>query len=82
MSMDSNDPRTKALESTLAAIHRQFGKGAVMRLGDEGSREPIQVIPTGSLSIDLALGVGGVPRGRVVEVYGPESGGRRRLRFM
>lgn len=67
--------RTKALDTALAQIDRQFGKGSVMRLGDEG-RVPIEVIPTGSISLDVALGVGGLPRGRVVEVYGPESSGK------
>ncbi len=76
---ERDDPRRKALDSTLAHIERQFGKGAVMRLGDESQRERIQVISTGSLSVDSALGIGGVPRGRVVEVYGPESGGKTTL---
>jgi recombination protein RecA len=67
--------RDKALEVALAQIDKQFGKGSVMRLGDE-SRAPIQVIPTGSIALDVALGVGGVPRGRVVEVFGPESSGK------
>uniref|UniRef100_UPI0034DAFDD5 recombinase RecA n=1 Tax=Kineococcus terrestris TaxID=2044856 RepID=UPI0034DAFDD5 len=67
--------REKALESALAAIDKSFGKGSVMRLGDE-SRPPIEVIPTGAISLDVALGIGGLPRGRVVEVYGPESSGK------
>ncbi|GAA2026340.1 recombinase RecA [Pseudokineococcus marinus] len=67
--------RGKALETALAQIDRQFGKGSVMRLGDE-VRAPIEVIPTGSISLDIALGIGGLPRGRVVEVYGPESSGK------
>ncbi|WP_432572775.1 recombinase RecA [Kineococcus sp. SYSU DK005] len=67
--------REKALESALAAIDKSFGKGSVMRLGDE-SRPPIEVIPTGAISLDIALGIGGLPRGRVVEVYGPESSGK------
>jgi recombination protein RecA len=79
MSDDSNDPRRKALETTLLQIERQFGKGAVMRLGDGSQRERIAVISTGSMSVDTALGIGGVPRGRVVEVYGPESGGKTTL---
>ena len=65
----------KALDSALAQIERQFGKGSVMRLGDEG-RAPIEVIPTGSIALDVALGIGGLPRGRVVEIYGPESSGK------
>jgi recombination protein RecA len=67
--------RDKALEVALAQIDKQFGKGSVMRLGDE-TRAPIRVIPTGSIALDVALGVGGVPRGRVVEVFGPESSGK------
>src|SRR3954468_11978425 len=72
--MAIND-REKALETALAQIERQFGKGSVMRLGDE-ARAPIEVIPTGSISLDVALGIGGLPRGRIVEVYGPESSGK------
>ncbi len=67
--------REKALDSALAQIDRQFGKGSVMRLGDE-VRVPIEVIPTGSIALDIALGIGGLPRGRVVEIYGPESSGK------
>ena len=67
--------REKALESALAQIDKQYGKGSVMRLGD-AVRAPIEVIPTGSISLDVALGIGGLPRGRVVEIYGPESSGK------
>ena len=67
--------RDKALESALLQIERQFGKGSVMRLGDE-ARVPIEVIPTGSIALDVALGLGGLPRGRIVEIYGPESSGK------
>ena len=67
--------RDKALEAALTQIDRQFGKGSVMRLGDE-VRAPIEVIPTGSIALDIALGIGGLPRGRVVEIYGPESSGK------
>ncbi len=67
--------REKALDTALAQIDRQFGKGSVMRLGDEG-RAPVEVIPTGSIALDVALGIGGLPRGRVVEIYGPESSGK------
>ncbi|MCL2489851.1 MAG: recombinase RecA, partial [Propionibacteriaceae bacterium] len=67
--------REKALEAALAQIDKQFGKGSVMRLGDQ-SIQPIDVIPTGSVALDVALGVGGLPRGRVVEIYGPESSGK------
>ncbi len=69
------EDREKALESALAQIDKQFGKGSVMRLGDE-VRAPIEVIPTGSIALDLALGIGGLPRGRIVEIYGPESSGK------
>src|SRR6187455_1868719 len=69
------EDREKALESALAQIDKQFGKGSVMRLGDE-VRAPIEVIPTGSIALDVALGIGGLPRGRVVEIYGPESSGK------
>ncbi len=67
--------RAKALESALAQIDKNFGKGSVMRLGDD-SRPPVAVIPTGSVALDIALGIGGLPRGRVVEIYGPESSGK------
>ncbi|MET3922070.1 recombinase RecA [Arthrobacter sp. UYEF20] len=67
--------RQKALDAALAQIDKQFGKGSVMRLGDE-VRAPIEVIPTGSIALDIALGIGGLPRGRVVEIYGPESSGK------
>ncbi|XVQ13373.1 recombinase RecA [Spirillospora sp. CA-255316] len=72
--MAAND-REKALETALAQIERQFGKGSVMRMGEE-ARAPVEVIPTGSISLDIALGIGGLPRGRVVEVYGPEGSGK------
>jgi recombination protein RecA len=67
--------RDKALEAALLQIERQFGKGTVMRLGEE-ARVPVEVIPTGSIALDVALGIGGLPRGRVVEIYGPESSGK------
>jgi recombination protein RecA len=67
--------REKALEAALAQIDRQFGKGSVMRLGED-SRPPIEVIPTGSIALDIALGIGGLPRGRVIEIFGPESSGK------
>jgi recombination protein RecA len=71
----SGGDREKSLETALAQIERQFGRGAVMRLGEE-TRVPIEVIPTGSISLDIALGIGGWPRGRIVEIYGPESSGK------
>ncbi|GAB2596073.1 recombinase RecA [Pseudactinotalea suaedae] len=67
--------RSKALEAALGQIDRQFGKGSVMRLGDD-TRPPVEVISTGSIALDVALGIGGLPRGRVVEIYGPESSGK------
>src|SRR4051794_35619234 len=70
-----NEDRQKALEAALAQIDKQYGKGSVMRLGEE-VRAPIAVIPTGSIALDVALGIGGLPRGRVVEIYGPESSGK------
>ncbi len=70
--------RDKALEMALASIDKQFGKGSIMRMGEKGSMN-IETIPTGALALDIALGVGGLPRGRVVEVYGPESSGKSTL---
>jgi len=70
------EERKKALSAALASIEKQFGKGALMKLGEKGSQNDIQVIPTGCLDLDIALGVGGLPRGRVVEVFGPESSGK------
>jgi len=75
--MDEN--RKKALAAALSQIEKQFGKGSVMRMGDVGTARNIEVISTGSLGLDVALGVGGVPRGRVVEIYGPESSGKTTL---
>ncbi|ADH66111.1 MULTISPECIES: recombinase RecA [Nocardiopsis] len=72
--MASGD-RDKALETALAQIERQFGKGSIMRLGDD-DRPPVESIPTGAIALDVALGIGGLPRGRVVEIYGPESSGK------
>jgi recombination protein RecA len=76
--MAASNDREKALDTALAQIERQFGKGSVMRLGDE-NRPPVQVIPTGSVALDVALGVGGLPKGRVIEIYGPESSGKTTL---
>ncbi|MCL2496515.1 MAG: recombinase RecA, partial [Clostridiales bacterium] len=73
--MSKPEDKMQALEAALARIEKDFGKGSVMRLGESGV-QPIDVIPTGSLALDIALGVGGVPRGRVVEIYGPESSGK------
>ena len=71
--------RRQALELALSQIERQFGKGAVMKLGAAGALEETSVIPTGALSVDLALGIGGLPRGRITEIYGPESSGKTTL---
>jgi recombination protein RecA len=71
--------RMKAVELAVGQIEKQFGKGSIMRLGQKGAIQPIEAIPTGSISIDFALGVGGVPRGRVVEIFGPESSGKTTL---
>ena len=71
-----NEEKQKALNSTIAMIEKQFGKGAIMKLGDVNVNSDIDVIPTGCLSLDLALGVGGVPRGRIMEIFGPESSGK------
>jgi len=75
--MDVN--KNKAMEMAVTQIEREFGKGSIMRLGDEGVVKNIEVIPTGSLGLDIALGVGGIPRGRVIEIYGPESSGKTTL---
>ncbi len=74
-----DDTRRKALAAALGQIEKQFGKGSVMRLGDAAAIYDIETIPTGSLGLDIALGVGGLPRGRVVEIYGPESSGKTTL---
>ncbi|HZW82590.1 MAG TPA: recombinase RecA [Candidatus Deferrimicrobium sp.] len=68
--------KLKALDAALAQIEKQFGKGSIMKLGEASAKMVVEVIPTGSLALDIALGVGGVPRGRVIEVYGPESSGK------
>src|SRR5262245_16525688 len=76
---DEQKERTKALELAVGQIEKQFGKGSIMRLGQKGGVGPIQAISTGAISIDYALGIGGMPRGRVVEIYGPESSGKTTL---
>jgi recombination protein RecA len=77
--MASDMDRSKAVDLAITQIERQFGKGSIMRLGSNEKISDVPVIPTGSLGLDLALGVGGVPRGRVIEIYGPESGGKTTL---
>ena len=74
-----DDNKRKALSAALGQIEKQFGKGAVMRMGDVGAVRDIEAISTGSLGLDIALGIGGLPRGRVVEIYGPESSGKTTL---
>src|SRR4028118_1204662 len=81
MSQDPGKARDTALQGALTQIERQFGKGTVMRMGDEGAQVKVNAIPTGALSLDLALGIGGVPRGRIVEVFGPESSGKTTLMY-
>ena len=71
--------RDKALEVAVSQIEKQYGKGAIMRLGSSGALLPVATIPTGSLELDYALGVGGIPRGRVIEIFGPESSGKTTL---
>ena len=73
--MADND-KLKALESALGQIEKQYGKGSVMKLGDSAAQMNVEAIPTGSLSLDIALGVGGIPKGRIIEIYGPESSGK------
>ena len=72
----ASEEKLKALDAALAQIEKQYGKGSVMKLGDKSANMNIEVVPTGSLSLDLALGLGGMPRGRIIEVYGPESSGK------
>lgn len=74
-----DDNKQKALQAALGQIERQFGKGSVMRLGDSSAAKDIDVVSTGSLGLDIALGIGGLPKGRVVEIYGPESSGKTTL---
>ena len=70
------EEKITALNNAVAAIEKNFGKGSVMKLGDTSAQINVEAIPTGSISLDVALGVGGVPRGRIVEIYGPESSGK------
>jgi recombination protein RecA len=71
--------RGRAVEAAIAQIEKQFGRGAIMRLGDKGAKLAVDVVPTGSIALDLALGVGGIPRGRITEIFGPESSGKTTL---
>ena len=74
-----DDNKTKALAAALAQIEKQFGKGSIMRMDSDAIQYDVQVVSTGSLGLDIALGVGGLPRGRVVEMYGPASSGQTAL---
>jgi len=74
-----NGERGRAVDAAILQIEKQFGRGAIMRLGDKGAKMVVEVVPTGSVALDLALGVGGVPRGRITEIYGPESSGKTTL---
>jgi recombination protein RecA len=73
------DNKKKALSAALSQIERQFGKGSVMRMGDNPLSEDLEVISTGSIALDIALGIGGLPKGRIIEIYGPESSGKTTL---
>ena len=75
----NNDDKQKALDAALSQIEKQYGKGSVMKLGDSTADMNVEAIPTGSLSLDIALGIGGIPKGRVIEIYGPESSGKTTL---
>lgn len=79
MAEEKSNAKDQVLKLTISQIEKSFGKGAIMRLGEEAAKLKVGTIPTGSLSLDLAIGVGGVPRGRVVEIYGPESSGKTTL---
>ncbi len=79
MAADDRNERSKALDVAVSQIEKQFGKGSIMRLGTKGAIAPVDSIPTGSISLDFALGIGGVPRGRVIEIFGPESSGKTTL---
>ena len=81
LSMDNkkNADKQKALESALAQIERQFGKGSIMKLGGDNAMKDIEATSTGSLGLDIALGIGGLPKGRIIEIYGPESSGKTTL---
>ena len=76
MANEKNTEKMKALDAVLLQIEKQYGKGSIMRLGDEAGSTEIEVIPSGCLTLDLALGIGGFPRGRIIEIYGPESSGK------
>ena len=72
----NKDDKLKALDAAITQIEKSYGKGSIMKLGDSGTNMNIETVPTGSISLDIALGLGGVPKGRVIEIYGPESSGK------
>src|SRR5208283_800675 len=76
---EKSNEKSKALEAALLQIEKQYGKGSVMKMGDQNARVDVSVIPTGALPLDIALGIGGIPRGRITEIYGPESSGKTTL---
>ena len=77
----NSEEKKKALDAAIAKLEKDFGKGAVMKLGESGAHVSVETVPTGCLSLDLALGLGGVPKGRVIEVYGPESSGKTTIAY-
>ena len=72
----NKDDKLKALDAAITQIEKSYGKGSIMKLGDSRTNMNVETVPTGSLSLDIALGLGGVPKGRVIEIYGPESSGK------
>ena len=72
----AKEDKLKALDAAIAQIEKQYGKGSVMKLGDNSAHMNVEAVPTGSLSLDIALGLGGLPKGRIIEIYGPESSGK------
>ena len=80
VALEDRDEKLKALDAALSKIEKDCGKGSVMKLGDSGVNKDISVVPTGSLSVDIALGAGGFPRGRIIEIYGPESSSKTKAR--
>lgn len=72
----AKEDKLKALDAAIAQIEKQYGKGSVMKLGDNATNMNVESVPTGSLSLDIALGIGGLPKGRIIEIYGPESSGK------
>ena len=77
----AKEDKLKALDAAIAQIERQYGKGSVMKLGDNTANMNVETVPTGSLSLDIALGLGGLPKGRIIEIYGPESSGKTTVHF-